>query len=98
MGLPRITIQSVLKSGVEAPKKLAGRQSAITDKTRARLIACATLKAAHQRMPHIEIARLGGVQAGRKALIAALNMEAYGRRVATKKPMPTYAQKQARLT
>lgn len=97
MGLPRTTVQSVLKSGVEVSKKPAGRKPAIMDKTRTRLIARATLDAAHRRMPYTEIARLEGVQAGRKALMAAFNMEAYGRRVATKKPMLTDAQKQARL-
>lgn len=97
MGLPRTTVQSVLRSGVEAPTKQAGRKPAITAKLRERLVARATLDAAHRRMTYKEIARLEGVQAGRKALMAAFKMESYGRRVATSKPLLTEAQKQVRL-
>jgi hypothetical protein len=97
MGLPRTTVQSVLKSGAEAPKKPVGRKSAITNQVRQRLIARATLDAAHRRMTYKETARLEGVQAGRKALRAAFKMESYGRRVATAKPLLTEAQKQMRL-
>lgn len=97
MGLPRSTVQSVLQSGIQVPKRPAGRKPAITDKIRERLIARATLDAAHRRMPYTEIARLEGVQAGRKALMAAFKMESYGRRVATAKPLLTEVQKQVRL-
>lgn len=48
-------------------------------------------------MTYKEIARLEGVQAGRKALMAAFKMESYGRRVATSKPLLTEAQKKVRL-
>jgi hypothetical protein len=97
MGLPRTTVQSVLGSETEASKKQAGRKPAITDKIRKRLVARATLDAAHRRMPYKEIARLENVQAGRKALMAAFKLESYGRRVATAKPLLTEAQKQVRL-
>jgi hypothetical protein len=97
MGLPRTTVQSVLKSGVEAPKKPVGRKSTITNLVRQRLITQATLDTAHRRIMYKEIARLEGVQAGRKALRAAFKMESYGRRVATAKPLLTEAQKQVRL-
>ena len=83
MGLPRTTIQSVIRSQVEAPKKQTGRKPAITGEIRERLVARATLDAAHRRMTYKEIARLAGVQACRKALVAAFKMESYGRRVAT---------------
>lgn len=97
MGLPRSTVQSVLKSGIEEVKKQVGRKPAITDEIRKRLIARATLDAVHRRMPYERIAQLEGVQAGRKALMAAFKKESYGRRVATAKPLLTQAQKQARL-
>jgi len=97
MGLPRTTVQSVLRSGVESPKKQTGRKPIITRKARERLVARATLNAAHRRMTYKEIAQLEGVQAGRKALMAAFKMESYGRRVATLKPLLTEAQKQVRL-
>jgi hypothetical protein len=71
MGLPRTTIQSVLRSGVESPKKQTGRKPIITRKVWERLVARATLDAVHCRMTYKEIARLGGVQAGRKVLMAA---------------------------
>jgi hypothetical protein len=48
-------------------------------------------------MPYTEIARLEGVQAGQKALMAAFKMESYGRRVATAKPLLIETQKQVRL-
>jgi hypothetical protein len=48
-------------------------------------------------MPYAEIARLEGVQAGRKALVAAFKMESYRRCVATSKPFLSEAQKKARL-
>jgi hypothetical protein len=47
-------------------------------------------------MPYTEIARLEGVQAGRKALMSAFKLESYGRRVATAKPL-IGTQKQVRL-
>jgi len=97
MGLPRTTVQSVLASGIEALPKQAGRKPAITDEVRERLVTRATLNAAHRRMTYQEIARLEGVQAGRKALMAAFKKESYGRRVATAKPLLTEKQKQARL-
>ncbi|PSN59239.1 hypothetical protein BS50DRAFT_260293 [Corynespora cassiicola Philippines] len=97
-GLARTTVQSVLKSGTEVPKVPAGRKPAITDKVRERLVARATLDANHRRMKYEDIARLEGVQAGRKALVAAFKMESYGRRVATSKPLLTELQKQVRLT
>jgi hypothetical protein len=97
MGLPRTTVQSVLTSGAETPQKQTGRKPAITDKIRERLVARATLDAAHRRMAYKEIARLESVQAGPKALMAAFKMESYGRRVATAKPLLTEAQKQVRL-
>lgn len=97
MGLPRTTVQSVLASGAEVPQKQTGRKPAITDKVRERLVARATLDAVHRRMTYKEIARLEGVQAGQKALMAAFKMESYGRRVATAKPLLTEAQKQVRL-
>ena len=97
MGLPRTTVQSVIRSQVEAPKKQTGRKPAITGEIRERLVARATLDAAHRRMTYKEIARLEGVQACRKALVAAFKMESYGRRVATSKPLLTEAQKQVRL-
>jgi transposase len=74
-----------------------GRKRAITDKIRRRLVARATLHAAHRRMKYEDIARLEGVQAGRKALLTAFRMESYGHRVATAKPLLTEAQKQVRL-
>jgi Transposase len=97
MGLPRTTVQSVLRSGTEAPNKQTGRKPVITGKIRQRLVARATLDAAHRRMTYKEIAQLEGVQASRKALVAAFKMESYGRRVATSKPFLTEAQKQVRL-
>ena len=97
MGLARSTVQSVLKSGVEAHAKPRGRTPAITDNIRHRLIARATLDAAHRRMTYNDIARLEGVQVGRKALVAAFKKESYARRVATSKPLLTEAQKQVRL-
>lgn len=97
MQLPRTTVQSVLASGVEAPQKQVGRKPAITDEIRKRLIARATIDAAHRRMTYKEIARLEGVQAGQRALRTAFKKESYGRRVATAKPLLTEAQKQARL-
>lgn len=97
MGLPRTTIQSVIRSQVEAPKKQTGRKPAITGEIRERLVARATLDAAHRRMTYKEIAQLEGVQACRKALVAAFKVESYGRRVATSKPLLTEAQKQVRL-
>ena len=56
MGLPRTTVQSVLESKVEAPQKQVGRKRAITDKVRRRLVARATLDAAHRRMKYEDIA------------------------------------------
>ncbi|KAH0565260.1 hypothetical protein GP486_001341, partial [Trichoglossum hirsutum] len=94
MGLPRTTVQSVLRSRVEAPKKQTGRKPVITRRIRERLIARATLDADHRRMIYKEIAQLEGVEAGRKALVAAFKMEFYGRRVATLKPLLTEVQKQ----
>ena len=67
------------------------------DEVRERLVARATLDAAHRRMTFQEIAWVEGVQASRKALVAAFKMESYCRRVATSKPLLTEAQKQARL-
>jgi Transposase len=87
----------VLRSGAEAPNKQTGRKPAITGKIRQRLVARATLDAAHRQMTYKEIAQLEGVQASRKALVAAFKMESYGRRVATSKPFLTEAQKQVRL-
>lgn len=97
MQLPRITVQSVLALGVEAPWKPVGRKPAITDEIRKRLIVRATIDAAHRRMTYKEIARLEGVQASQRALRTAFKKESYGRRVATAKPLLTRAQKQARL-
>jgi len=97
MGLPRTTIQSIIRSQVEASKKQTGRKPAITGEIRERLVARVTLDAAHRRMTYKEIARPEGVQACRKALVAAFKMESYGRRVATSKPLLTEAQKQVRL-
>ena len=97
MGLPRTTVQSVLRSGAEAPNRRSGRRPAITSKIRQRLVARATLDATYRRMRYKEIARLEGMQAGRKALVAAFEMESYGCRVATSKPFLTEAQKQVRL-
>jgi DDE superfamily endonuclease len=48
-------------------------------------------------MTYKEIAQLEGVQAGRKALMAAFKMESYGCRVATLKPLLTESQKQVCL-
>ena len=96
MGLPQTTVQFVIKSRVEAPKQ-TGRKPAITSEIRERLIARATLDTAYHRMTYKEIARLEGVQASRKALMAAFKMESYRRRVATSKRLLTEAQKQARL-
>lgn len=96
-GLPRTTIQSVLKSGTEVPKKQVGRKPIITDKIRERLTARATRNAAHRRMTYQETTRLEGVQAGCKALMEAFKRESYGRCVATAKPLLTEAQKQVRL-
>ena len=50
MGLPRTTVQSVIRSKVEARMKQTGRKPAITDEIRERLVARATLNAAHRRM------------------------------------------------
>lgn len=49
MGLARTTVHSVIISRIEAPKKPIGRKPAITDEIRERLVACATLDAAHRR-------------------------------------------------
>jgi len=89
MGLARTTVQSVIKSKVEAHMKQTGRKPAIMGDIQECLIAHATFDAAHCRMTFKEIARLEGVQAGRKALVAAFKMESYGRRVATSKPLLT---------
>ena len=97
MGLHRTTIQSVLRSRAETPKKQMGRKPAITRRIRERLVARATLDADHRRMTYSEIARLEGVEAGRKALVAAFKMESYSRRVATSKPLLTEPQKQVCL-
>lgn len=53
----------MLKSGVEVPKKPAGRKPLITDEMRQRLISRATLDAAYRRMTYNEVARLEGVYA-----------------------------------
>ena len=79
MGLSRTTVQSVLGSRVGTPKKQTGRKPGITRRIRERLVARATLDAAHRQMTYKEIAQLEGVQAGRKALTAAFKMESYGR-------------------
>ena len=50
MELPRTTAQSVLTSRAKIPKKQTGRELAITDKMRERLVARATLDAAHRQM------------------------------------------------
>jgi hypothetical protein len=97
MGLPWTTVQSVLRLRVESPKKQTGRKHIITCKVQERLVARATLDAAHRRMMYKEIARLEGVHAGQKALIVAFKMESYGRRVATLKPLLTEAQKKVCL-
>lgn len=65
MGLFQTTVQFALNPGAEAPQKLTGRKPAITDKMRERLVARATLDAAHRRITYKEIARLECVQAGR---------------------------------
>ncbi|KAH0536251.1 hypothetical protein FGG08_006858 [Glutinoglossum americanum] len=64
-GLPRTAVQSALRSGVESPKKQTGRKPIITRKVRERLVARATLDAAHHRMTYTEITWLEGVQAGK---------------------------------
>jgi len=56
MGLVRTTVQSVPESKVEAPQEQVGRKRAITDKIRRRLVARATLDAAHRRMKYEEMA------------------------------------------
>lgn len=86
MGLPRTTVQSVLRSGSEVPKKPAGRRPATTDWIRKRLVNRATLDAAHCWILYKQIAQLEGVTAGRKAIVAAFRKELYGRRVVTSKP------------
>jgi hypothetical protein len=48
-------------------------------------------------MTYEKIAQLEGIQAGRKALVAAFKKESYHRRVATAKPLLTQSHKQARL-
>jgi hypothetical protein len=77
--------------------KATGRKPKLTGQIRKRLIARATLDAAHRRMTYKEIAQLEGIQADRKALVAAFKKESYHRRVATAKPLLTPSQKQARL-
>jgi hypothetical protein len=96
-GVPRSTVQSILKAGIGMPRKPVGRRPLINDEVCKRLIARATLNAAHRRLPYEEIARLEGIQCGRKALVAAFRAESYHRRVATSKPLLNEGQKQARL-
>jgi hypothetical protein len=97
MGLPRTTVQSAIHSMMETPTKQLGRKPKLIGQIRKRLVARATLDAAHRRMTYGEIAQLEGIQAGRKALVAAFKRESYHRRVATAKPLLTPSQKQARL-
>jgi hypothetical protein len=82
---------------METPTKQLGRKPNLTSLIRERLIARATLDAAHRRMTYEEIAQLEGIQAGQKALVAAFQKESYHRRVATAKPLLTQSHKQARL-
>ena len=65
MRLPRTTVQSVIHSMMEAPTLQLGRKPNLTDRIRKRLVARATLDAAHRRMTYNEIAQLEGIQAGR---------------------------------
>jgi hypothetical protein len=97
MGLPRTTVQSAIYSMMETPTKQLGRKPKPTGQIRKRLVAGATLDAAHRRMTYGEIAQLEGIQAGRKALVAAFKRESYHRRAAMAKPLLTQSQKQARL-
>jgi hypothetical protein len=91
MGFSQTTVQPVLRSEVESPKKQTGRKPAITRRVRERL------DTVYHRMTYKEIALLEGVQADRKVLMAAFDMEYYGRCVATLKPLLTEIQKKVRL-
>jgi hypothetical protein len=71
---------------MEAPTKQLGRKPNLTGQIRKRLVARATLDAAHRRTAYKEIAQMEGIQAGQKALVAAFKKESYHRRVATVKP------------
>jgi hypothetical protein len=97
LGLPRTTFQSAIYSIMETPTKQLGRKPNLTGQIRKRLVARATLNAAHRRMTYKEIAQLEGIQASRKALVAAFKKESYHRRVATAKALLTQSHKQARL-
>src|SRR5436305_10767746 len=67
MRLPRTTVQSVIHSMMEAPTQQLGRKPNLTDRIRKRLVARATLDAAHRRMTYKEIAQMEGIQAGQKS-------------------------------
>ena len=80
---------------METPTKQLGKKPNLTSRIRKRLVARATLNAAHRRMTYKEIAQLEGMQASRKALVAAFKNVSYHHRVATVKPLLTQSHKQA---
>jgi len=72
--------------GPSTPKKPKGRTFSLDTPTRRRLVATATMSAAHRRMQLTEVAAACGVQACERTLQKAFRMEGYSRRVARKKP------------
>jgi len=78
-------------------KKPKGQPFSLDTPTLHRLVATATMSAAHRRMPLLEVAAACGVQACQRTLRGAFQIEGYSRRVARKKPFLDERKKGLRL-
>jgi len=97
LGISRQTISNSLYKQTWTPQKQRGRKPDIDTPTRKRLIARTKQDRWHRQRSLQEIAFLKGVPSCKRSLYKAFEKEGYFRRIATKKPLITPAQREARL-